>query len=91
MTGPFLRHPLDTGARVALDVWTAAHAENATDGVLRDMRAIYDAPADVVVLAVPPGEGVVVAHFLEKAFAVETVELPASHPSIDDPKEGHRA
>jgi hypothetical protein len=46
---------------------------------IADLRVLYGAPCDIVLLAVPPGEGFTIAHAARHWLQIEP-ELPAPQP-----------
>jgi len=63
--------PLDEGATVAMDVQTQAEFEQ---GIEPDVRSAYEGPCDLVVLAVPAGQGVIVQTAVRRFLNVEQGE-----------------
>jgi hypothetical protein len=63
--------PLDEGARVVAD--TITHGLRAEDrpALLAQLVESFGGPCDVVLLAVPAGEGVIVEHAVTKWLRVE--------------------
>jgi hypothetical protein len=69
-----LTTPLDRGVRVATNVHTAVRTHQGEQPDVGSLLKARGGHSDLVLVAVPAGQGVIVEHWLRKALGVDGTE-----------------